>query len=42
MEREHQILRFSCHNMNEQQVETILKCMAGFQCPLHIKEEKDF
>lgn len=42
IEREHQILRFSCHNMNEQQVETILKCMEGFQCPLHIKEEKDY
>ncbi len=42
IEREHQILRFSCHNMNEQQVETILKCMESFQCPLHIEEENNF
>lgn len=37
-EREHQILRFSCHNMNEKQVNMIIKCMEKFQCALHIRE----
>ena len=38
-QREHQILRFSCHNMSEEQINIILKCMENFQCPLHIREE---
>lgn len=39
--REHQLLRFSCHNMSEQQIDTILRCMENFQCPLHIREEEE-
>lgn len=42
LQREHQILRFSCHNMNEEQINLILECMASFQCPLHIREEKNW
>lgn len=38
-QREHQILRFSCHNMSEEQINIILECMESFQCPLHIREE---
>lgn len=34
--REHQLLRISCHNMSEHQVDTIIQCMESFQCPLHI------
>ncbi len=39
--REHQLLRFSCHNMSEQQMDTILRCMENFQCPLHSREEEE-
>ena len=39
VQREHQILRFSCHNMSEEQINIILECMESFQCPLHIREE---
>lgn len=39
VQREHQILRFSCHNMNEKQINIILACMQSFQCPIHIREE---
>lgn len=38
--REHQILRFSCHNMGEEAIKAILACMEGFSCTLHIREEK--
>ena len=38
---ESQILRFSCHNMNEEQINIILECMENFQCPLHIREENN-
>ena len=41
-QREHQILRFCCHNMSDEQIAPILKCMSEFQCPLHIQEEKNF
>lgn len=40
-QREHQILRFSCHNMSEEQMKLILECMENFQCPLHIRNEKN-
>ena len=40
-QREHQILAFTCHNMTEEQIKVILECMEQFQCPLHIREEKD-
>lgn len=40
-EREHQLLRISCHNMSEHQMDTIIQCMESFQCPLHIREESD-
>ena len=36
---EHQILKFSCHNMSEAQINNILALMEGFHCPLHIREE---
>lgn len=39
-QREHQILRFSCHNMGEEHIQAILACMENFQCSLHIREEK--
>ena len=39
--REHQLLRFSCHNMSEEQINTILDCMDSFQCPLHIREVEE-
>lgn len=39
--REHQLLRFSCHNMSEQQMDTILRCMENFQCPLHSREKEE-
>lgn len=42
IEREHQILCFSCHNMDEQQINIISECMEAFQCPLHIREENNF
>ena len=42
LQREHQILKFSCHNMSDEQIRSILECMASFQCPLHIREEKNF
>lgn len=35
-EREHQLLRISCRNMSEHQMDTIIQCMESFQCPLHI------
>lgn len=38
-QREHQILRFSCHNMSEDQIAVICECMESFQCPLHIREK---
>lgn len=41
LQREHQILEFSCHNMNEEQIRLIIECMEGFQCPLHIRDEKN-
>lgn len=40
-QREHQILKFSCHNMSDEQIKSILDCMASFQCPLQIREEKN-
>lgn len=40
-QKEIQLIRFSCHNMNEQQTNDILVCMESFQCPLHIREEKN-
>lgn len=40
-QREHQILRFCCHNMSEEQINVISACMESFQCPLHIREEGD-
>jgi hypothetical protein len=40
-QREHQILGFCCHNMSDEQIAPILECMAEFQCPLHIREEKN-
>lgn len=39
-QREHQILKFCCHNMNDEQIGLILECMGSFQCSLHIREEK--
>lgn len=42
LQREHQILKFSCHNMSDEQIKPILDCMASFQCPLHIREEKNW
>ncbi len=42
VQREHQILRFSCHNMSDEQINVILKCMTSFQCPLHIREDKSW
>lgn len=39
-QREHQILRFSCHNMSEEQIKIIFECMESFQCPLHICEKR--
>lgn len=39
-EREHQLLRFSCHNMSEQQMDIIIQCMEEFQCKLHIREDE--
>lgn len=41
VQREHQILRFKCHNMSDEQVNLILECMESFQCPLHIREEAE-
>lgn len=41
IQREHQILEFSCHNMSEEQIKPILDCMENFQCPLHIRNEKN-
>lgn len=38
---ENQMVRFTCHNMSEQQIGSILACMEEFQCSLHIKEEKN-
>lgn len=40
LQREHQILKFSCHNMSDEQIKLILECMESFQCPLHIREER--
>lgn len=37
-QREHQILKFSCHNMNEEQINIIIECMESLHCPLHIRE----
>ncbi len=37
IQREHQILRFSCHNMSEKDINTIIECMENFQCSLHIR-----
>ena len=34
-------MEFSCHNMNEEQIRLIIECMEGFQCPLHIRDEKN-
>ena len=39
-ERECQLLRFSCHNMSEEQLKRIITCMELFQCPLCIHEER--
>lgn len=38
-EREHQLLRFFCFNMSEQQIDLIIQCMESFRCPLQIREE---
>lgn len=35
------LIRFYCHNLFEQQINVILKCMESFQCPLHIREERN-
>jgi len=40
IQREHQMLKFICHNMSDEQINLILECMASFQCPLHIREER--
>lgn len=40
-QEEIQLICFSCHNMNELQINDILVCMEEFQCPLHIREEKN-
>ncbi len=40
LEREHQILEFSCHNMSDEQINIIIECLKHFQCQLHIREEK--
>ncbi len=40
-QRKHQILRFCCHNMRDEQINSLLECMAQFQCSLHIREEKN-
>lgn len=42
LQREHQILNFCCHNMSDEQIKLILDCMASFQCPLHIREERNW
>lgn len=39
-QREHQILKFDCHNMSDEQIKPILACMESLQCSLHIREEK--
>ena len=41
LQRERQILSFVCHNMSNEQIDLILNCMESFQCPLHIREEKN-
>lgn len=41
LQREHQMSRFVCHNMSNAQIDLILNCMDSFQCPLHIREEKN-
>jgi len=41
IQREHQILRFSCHNMSKEQIQIISECMENFQCPLHFCEENN-
>lgn len=40
-QRKHQILCFCCHNMRDEQINSLLECMVQFQCPLHIREEKN-
>lgn len=40
-QKEIQLVRFSCHNLSKQQLETIAACMEDFDCPLHIKEESN-
>lgn len=40
-QKENQLVRFSCHNMSEQQISTIEACMEELQCSLHIKEVKN-
>ena len=40
--REHQILSFECHNMSKEDIDKISKCMEGFQCALHVQEERNF
>lgn len=39
--REHQLLVFLTHNMNQEQIDLIMACMESFQCPLHIQENHD-
>ncbi len=39
-QKETQMVRFSCHNMNEQQIQVIFACMEEFECSLYIREEK--
>ncbi len=39
-QKETQMVRFSCHNMNEQQIQVIFACMKEFECSLYIREEK--
>lgn len=41
IQREHQMLQFSCHNMSEEQIQVLLRCMEHVSCPLHIRTEKD-
>ncbi len=41
IQRENQLVRFFCHNMSEQQINSIVVCMENFGYPLHIKEERN-
>lgn len=41
VQREHQLLSFSCHNLAKAQIHLILSCTELFQCSLHIREERN-